>query len=85
MKFEPVSLDEVIKSSISMHSNYAIEREVEIHYQSSSDKFFIIGDKVRLLEVIKNILTNSIKYKANDSKTHDVRIFLERPSSFHIE
>ncbi|WP_438971156.1 ATP-binding protein [Methylophaga sp.] len=85
MKFEPVSLDEVIKASISMHSNYAIEREVEIHYQSSSDAYFIIGDKVRLLEVINNILTNSIKYKANDSKTHDVRIFLDRPTASHIE
>ena len=55
-----ISLTESIDASLSMISPQLIDKEIKIKYQPSSKAVFVIGDEIKVQQILINLLNNSI-------------------------
>ncbi len=61
---EPLAIDELVESSITMISEQARARELEIVADLESGAI-VEGDPVRLTQILNNLLGNAVKYSPN--------------------
>lgn len=58
----PIDLLEVIDSTIANYREISTRKKVEIRYKRPANDVFINTDKIRLQEIIDNLLSNALKY-----------------------
>ena len=73
-----VDLAPVVRSAIEMTAASAHERGIELRVEGTEDPAPLVGDSVRLLQVVWNLLSNAIKFTPRGGRI-DVR--LERDGS----
>lgn len=61
-----INMHDIFNSCSRFHSKYAYSKSIEVTYQYSGD-IFIYADYDMILEAIKNITCNAIKYSRNNS------------------
>jgi len=62
VEFEKVDLREVVATVIERMQSLAIKKEITIHFEKPEDFPKIEADKAKLVEIITNLVDNSIKY-----------------------
>ncbi len=69
IKMEPVNLVEVVEEVVSLSKPLADPNGISIECQKlSGDNYFVEADRLRLSQVVLNLISNAIKYnKPNDS------------------
>ncbi len=59
---EPVNVAELARKTVDMLSDLAVKKGLAVNCDSSSIDFDILGDGLRLKQIITNLLTNAIKF-----------------------
>ena len=75
LKFEPISFHKCIESVVSMLNTKVVEKELVLNYKLDNEiPDMIMGDSVRLKQIIMNIISNSIKFTKIGTINVDVRL-----------
>ncbi len=75
-KFIKINVTEILKSSIEEISYKAINKNIMVVFNENNlDNYYINGDKIRIKQVIDNILINAIKFTIKNKK---IEITLEK-------
>ncbi|RXE94516.1 ATP-binding protein [Pseudoalteromonas phenolica] len=85
LKQQPISLDKLFQSIMSMMGNRAQQEDIELNYDIDSTfatRFFDV-DKTKLTQIIVNIIGNAVKFTPQ-GKQVNVRFYLNR-DKLHIE
>ena len=69
IEMEPVDLNAVINLVISTHTLHAEKSGLELYFESCEPSAFILGERNQLVQVITNIVVNSINY-TNEGHIH---------------
>ncbi len=70
LKMEPFNLVRVVEEVMEDHEMHAKQRNIKVGFDGNYSKSIkVIGDKKRLIEVINNLINNSIKYGRPGGKT----------------
>ena len=69
MKMENFDIISLIKESLDQLEPRAYSRNIKLVYKENDNKLIVVfADYYRIYQVIKNLVTNSIKYSDSDSK-----------------
>jgi len=75
LKFEPISFHKCIESVVSMLNTKVVEKELFLNYKLDNEiPDMIMGDSVRLKQIIMNVISNSIKFTKIGTINIDVRL-----------
>lgn len=80
-KIEEVALDDIIQNTIELASLKAKDKNVTLNI-TNSDKEFILADKVKLSNVILNLIYNSIEAMDNNKQDRIVELKTEIKDDF---
>ncbi|GAB2791030.1 hypothetical protein GCM10027275_39940 [Rhabdobacter roseus] len=77
----PFSLRELLENSVRANMHRARERDntLECHYDESIPEQ-VLGDPVRLLQVVTNLLSNAVKFTENGRVTISAKVLRQNPS-----
>ncbi|WP_055667567.1 ATP-binding protein [Desnuesiella massiliensis] len=86
---EVLDIMELIKLIVKKHINFVKDKEIDIHI-ALQEKFLVVGDKLRLEQVITNYLTNAIRYTPQKGfikiysivKNDNIYIYFQNSGSF---
>jgi len=72
MHFEPVHLDlhEIVKEIIQDTKDLAAEKSLQVNYDLLPEKSTILADRNMLSTVLRNLLTNAMKFSQRNGKLH---------------
>lgn len=62
LKLEEVSVKQICNDAIFLHSDNLEKNDITLNYHSPECDVFILGDSIRLENVISNLISNAIKY-----------------------
>jgi len=75
LKMEPISFFDAVNESIAMVLSLAQERDIKIVNLVDNNAPIVLADKLRLKQVLLNILSNAVKYNYDGGTVHvDARI-----------
>jgi len=78
LNIEPVDIAELLETTLPMLANQAHARDITMELQPSTQKIFVLADRLRLKQVTINLLSNAIKYNHSGGM---VTISLEKGDS----
>lgn len=76
-----ISLSHILEGSISKYQIHAKKKNQTMIYNATENEYKIIGDSNRIEQVIKNIISNAVKY-SNEGATININLYEE--SSFVV-
>jgi signal transduction histidine kinase len=59
---EKVELNEVVHEAMGIFEGMAIAKNISFHFVCKFDKFFIVADRNSLLTILRNLISNAIKF-----------------------
>jgi len=74
MEFEKFDLIEIIENSISTMRIKAYTKSININFEKTIDKLYVLCDRHYLLQVLNNLIDNAIKYSPNSS-TINIKVY----------
>lgn len=83
LKLEPVEAYTLIEECISLVKNLAIKQGISITYTGLSDKV-LYTDRIRLKQVMLNLISNAIKYNRKNGKVHVDAKQSEKPGYLRV-
>jgi len=66
-RMERIGIDELLSDAMDANKGYAEQFEVNLVLRRSDIDAKVYGDKVRLLQVMANLISNAVKYSATES------------------
>jgi PAS domain S-box-containing protein len=68
MKFylRPVNLDELVTDAVEANREYAKQFGVHVQVETGAENARVLGDRDRLMQVLTNLLSNSVKHSPED-------------------
>ncbi|MCK5243572.1 GAF domain-containing protein [bacterium] len=70
MHFKPVSCRELIKEAVLSVQGSAAKDKQRIHTEFINEELFVTGDRLRLVQVLINLLSNALKYSPVQSPVY---------------
>ena len=68
----PVNMTELLDGAIEVNKNYGLLHGVKFIKKVNSADFLVWGDKIRLAQVLANLLSNAAKFSSSDNSTVEV-------------
>ena len=81
LSIEPVRLRPIVEECLSMLAREAREHDVHIETQFAAGVEFVLGDQLRLKQIVTNLLSNAIKYNRRQGR---IQIHIAPLSDNHV-
>lgn len=62
LSFNELDMNHLIQRQLENHLNAAHNKNLHLHFQETTDKFIVWADKSATMQVLDNLISNSIKY-----------------------
>ena len=72
LKVENIELSSIVNQSVALIKALAEKSHIKITYQNVSDPIYVIADRVRIKQIIINLLANAVKYN-NENGHIDIK------------
>jgi len=59
---EKINMGEIISITLKSHEKMAADKQIALRYKKPAQEQFIFADKIRVQEVINNLVSNAVKY-----------------------
>lgn len=79
-QFSIFNLTELVKEAVSTMQKVFEENKIIVNVESPEEKILLKGDRDRLMQVMQNLLSNALKFCADDQGKVDVNVTLEKES-----
>lgn len=69
-KMQDISLNQIVEGSVDKYQIHAKKKKQTMTYTGVSEDYKIVGDSGRIEQVIKNIISNAVKYSYDEASIH---------------
>jgi signal transduction histidine kinase len=85
-RFEPVSVERVIRDALALSGNTLALAQVEVQSQLADDLPRVRGDAVQLLQVVLNLIVNGCDaMRGTPVPSRRLRVQVDQPDAHHVE
>ncbi len=77
--FAKTPLSPLAKQSVTNHISSAESKQITINFEAADDEFNIYADKIVILQILDNLISNAVKFSPN-GKDINVRVFKTKNS-----
>lgn len=62
IKDEPFNINELLRSCVELFRGRALEKQIELSYKGITGTPLLVGDPVRLRQILSNLISNAVKF-----------------------
>jgi PAS domain S-box-containing protein len=86
LSYKPFDLGSTLDNLVALFNPKALEKNNKLHYEiSKNTPHFIIGDQIRLLQIISNLTSNALKFTRDGDINIKVSAKLKKAKTYQIK